>query len=130
MLSITDPLIVVEGGILNLTCQAVSRSGISINPETIIIQKNDLVFSDALLSTSSNATHRLFNYGPLNRSVDGEMVQCSVGGVFSEIIPIQVHCKYNNWTVANMNLSTQLLYNVMCLDFQILRTIQQLLGQT
>ncbi len=82
----------VEGGTLNFTCQGVSGTGISVDPNSITIQKNDVIFMDDHLSTSFNATHRLFNYGPLSRSVNGEMIQCTMDGISSGLIPIQVYC--------------------------------------
>ncbi len=67
--------------------------GVNADPNTIIIQRDGLVFMDDNLSSTSNATHRLFTYGPLNRTDNGDMIQCIViGGGSSDIVPIQVNC--------------------------------------
>ncbi len=90
---ITDSLVGVEGGTLNFTCQAITRTGVIVNPNTIIIIRDGLVFVDDNLSSTSNATHRLFTYGPLDRTDNGDMIQCIViGGGSSDIVPYQVNC--------------------------------------
>ena len=96
MIIITNPLIGDEGGSLEIVCQAIAPNGNTVSPESIAIQRNSVVFVDSRLSSTTNGTHRIYTFAPLDRVDNGSRVQCVISPLISVEVPIQVNCKYIN----------------------------------